>query len=247
MGKGRFFVGFLTALFASGMFPVLVHSGNPEPDLDRLDKACSVFGKPSPKAMRSVSKILEMDSEWKPETTTTIEKTITFNDSIRQETVLKAVKRTKNGKEKDVTQEIIEKGRKEKKKKKGGSHSMSFSDKDLFVFSPDVRDRYIFSWRPDSLLDGKRVKRLLAVPKTDDEKRYIVDYCIHPDSMTVLSAEMKPSKNPKMVKTMTMNLRFVMDGQGRYYVKNFQMRLYVNLFIKKIRMEIDEEYGGFQF
>jgi hypothetical protein len=74
-----------------------------------------------------------------------------------------------------------------------------------------------------------------------------MDYCIHPDSMTVLGAEMKPSKNPKMVKTMTLNLRFVMDGQGRYFIRNFRMRFYVNLFIKKIRMEIDEEYGDIQF
>jgi hypothetical protein len=246
-GKKRVFAVILALLFVSGMFPVRVPAENPVTDLDRLDKACSVFGKPIPRAMRSISKIMDMDSEWRPVTTTTIEKRITFNDTVRQETILKAVKKTRNGKEKDVTQEIIEKGKNEKERKKDGNYSMSLNDRDLFVFSPGLRDRYVFSWRPDSLLDGRRVKRLLAVPKTDDEKRYIVDYCIHPDSLVVLSAEMKPSKNPKMVKSMMLNMRFVMDGQGRYLVKNFRMRFYVNLFIKKIRMEIDEEYGDFQF
>jgi hypothetical protein len=181
MDTGRLFTGFLALAISAGPFPLPVHSENPEPDLDRLDQACSVFGKPSPKAMNSVSKIIKMDLEWRPVTTTTIDKRITFDDTVRRETVLKAVERTKNGNEKDVTQEIIEKAKKEKRREKDGNNSMRISDRDLFVFSPDVRDQYVFSWRPDSLLDGRRVKRLLAVPKAGEEKRYIVDYCIHLD------------------------------------------------------------------
>jgi hypothetical protein len=75
----------------------------------------------------------------------------------------------------------------------------------------------------------------------------LMTYAVHPDSMTVLSVDLTPSKNPKMVSQMAMRMRFFMDSRGHYFMKNFWMRIYINLLVKKFRSEITEEYSGFQY
>jgi len=218
-----------------------------ESTLDRLEGNCASFGKPLPTEFQSVGTVLEMNSDWKPGTVTRIEKRITLHDSSRMESIIKAVRTGKDGKEKDITEEVIRNDEKEKKDKSRKSRSMSLDDKELFVFMKEMRSQYDFSWLSDSLLDGKPVKRLAAVPKTRDVKRFFMTYAVHPDSMTVLSVDMTPSKNPKMVKQMTMQMHFFLDSRGHYFMKRFWMRVYVNLLIKKIRSEISEDYSDFQF
>ena len=218
-----------------------------ESTLDRLEGNCASFGKPLPTEFRSVGTVLEMNSDWKPGTVTRVEKRIVLCDSSRKETILKAVRIAKDGKEKDITEEIIRNNEKQQKDKSGKSRSMSLDDKELFVFMKEMRSLYDFSWLSDSLLDGKPVKRLAAVPKTRDVKRFFMTYAVHPDSMTVLSVDMTPSKNPKMVKQMTMRMRFFLDSRGHYFMKRFWMRVTINLLIKKIRSEISEDYSDFQY
>ena len=218
-----------------------------ESTLDRLEGNCASFGKPLPTEFRSVGTVLEMDSDWKPGTVTRVEKRITLHDSSRKETIVKAVRTGKDGKEKDITEQIIRNSEKEQKDKSRKSHSMGLDNRELFVFMKEMRGQYDFSWMSDSLLDGKPVKRLSAVPKTRDVKRFFVTYAVHPDSMTVLSVDMTPSKNPKMVKQMTMRMRFFLDSRGHYFMKRFWMRVTINLLIKKIRSDISEEYSDFQY
>jgi hypothetical protein len=233
--------------FCAGVSAAGALAESMESTLDRLEGNCASFGKPLPTEFRSVGTVLEMNSDWKPGTVTRVEKRIILLDSSRKESIIRAVRTGKDGKEKDITEEVIRNDEKEKKDKSGKSRSMSLADKELFVFMKEMRSQYDFSWLSDSLLDGKPVKRLAAVPKTRDVKRFFMTYAVHPDSMTVLSVDMTPSKNPKMVKQMSMRMRFFLDSRGHYFMKRFWMRVYVNLLIKKIRSEISEDYSDFQY
>jgi hypothetical protein len=220
---------------------------NLEPFLDRLESACASFGKPEPKSYHAVGTALKMDSDWKPETVTRIEKDVTMRDSIRHETLVRAVRTEKDGRQVDVTQEMIESDRNSGKdgKRKGQSYSMN--SEDLFVFGRQRRAEYDFSWLSDSLADGIRVSRLSAVPRKKDVERFRMTYLVDPDSMTVLGVEMRPSRNPKMVKQLAMSLTLSRDSAGHYFLSRFWMRIYVNLLVKKIRTEYSEEYSGFQY
>jgi hypothetical protein len=223
---------------------------NMEQMLDRLESNCSAFGKPSPKRYLAQGTVMQMDSDWKPETVARIEKEVTFLDSNRQETIIKAVRTGKDGKEEDITREMVEndrKNRKGQKDKNKQGHSLSMGSEELFVFAKEKRGGYDFSWLSDSLLDGRRVARLSAVPKKKDVERFRMTYAIHPDSMTVLLVEMRPSKNPKMVRQLLMTLRLSQDSDGHYFMRRFWMRVFVNLIVKKIRTEVSEEYSGLQY
>jgi hypothetical protein len=220
---------------------------NLEPLLDRLESACASFGKPEPKKYHATGTVLKMDSDWKPETITTIEKEVTLQDSVRRETILKAVRTGKDGEEADITQEMIESDRKSGKNENRKGQSFSMNNEDLFVFVRQRREGYDFTRMSDSLADGKRVARLSAVPKKKDVKSFRMTYLVDPDSMTVLGVEMKPSQNPKMVKQLAMSLRLSRDSGGHYFLTRFWMRIYVNLLVKKIRTEYSEEYSGFQY
>jgi hypothetical protein len=220
---------------------------NLESLLDRLESACAAFGKPEPKKYHAVGTVLNMDSDWKPETVTRIEKEITVQDSIRHETIVRAVRSEKNGKEVDITRETIESDRRNGKDGKGKGRSYSMSGDDLFVFDRQRRAEYDFTRMSDSLADGKRVARLIAVPRKKAVERFRMTYLVDPDSMTVLGVEMSPSRNPKMVKQLAMSLRLSRDSEGHYFLGRFWMRIYVNLLVKKIRTEYSEEYSGFEY
>jgi len=249
--------GMLRIRFAAFMIFVCagISSAGDLPDnlgsvLDRLESNCSAFGKPSPKRYRAQGTLQQMNSDWKPETVTRTEKEFTFRDSTWQETLIKAVRTKRGGKEEDITREMIEndeKNRRNQKDKNRQGQSLSMDSEDLFVFAKKKRGEYDFSWLSDSLLDGRRVARLSAVPKKKEAERFCMTYAIQPDSMTVLMVEMKPSKNPKMVKQLSMTLSLSRDPDGHYFLRRFWMKLFVNLLVKKIRTEVVEEYGGLEY
>ena len=249
-GIRRFLSAAFVLFFSTG--PLTAGGTNDEMGaaLDRLESKCSTLGKPLPKRYHVQSTLLQMDADWKPETVTRTEKEVTFLDSNRQETIIKAVRTGKDGKEEDITQEMIEndtKNRKDQRDKNKRGQSFSMNGDDLFVFSKQRRGEYDFSWLSDSLLDGRRVARLYAVPKKKDVERFRMTYAVHPDSMTVLMVEMRPSKNPKMVRQLLMTLRLSQDLDGHYFLSRFWMRVFVNLIVKKIRTEVSEEYSGLEY
>ena len=118
---------------------------------------------------------------------------------------------------------------------------------DLFVFRKEVRSDYRFFWAKDTVIGGRSLRRFTASPQVPAEGRFFADYVLSQDSATVLSARLTPGKFPKMVKHMDMSMHFTNDSEGRYFMGDFAMRVYVNLVVKKIRMEITESYKDVRY
>lgn len=251
----RLFLVFTCLLGSSLAFPAQSDLG--DAFLDRLETGCRRLGEPPPKSMIAVQTLKELDGDGQPKSVTTVLKAVAFRDSTRVDSVLQATEK-KDGKSLDVTQEWVKKvakeraeqeKRKREKKKHAGQKEASYSmdSDDLFVFRREVRADYRFFWTNDTVIGGRSLKRFTASPHVPAEGRFFADYILSQDSATVLSARLTPGKFPKMVKHMDMFMRFTNDPEGRYFMDDFAVRVYVNLVVKKIRMEITESYKDVRY
>ena len=207
--------------------------------LDKVSAAMETFAKDRPKTMIVSSQIKEMDSDWQTKSVTLVEKRIVRNDSTQQVEIIKALKKEK-GKEEDVTAE-------QRKRQQRGKGSTSFRSEELFPFSAAERDKYVFELRSDSTINGQPVKVLRATAKQRSEKTFDGSYYVAPESFAVVALSVSPSKLPKMVKTLKMRMNFELDNNGHYALKDFWMRMYASLLVKKIRLEVLEEYKDHSF
>ncbi len=225
--------------------------------LDRLETGCRRLGEPPPKSMTAVQTVKELDGDGQPKSVTTILKAVVFRDSTRVDSVLQAIEK-KDGKSLDVTQEWIKKvakdraeqeKRKNDKKKHDDKKEASFSmgSEDLFVFRREVRSDYRFFWMKDTVVGGRSLRRFTASPRIPAEDRFFAEYVLSQDSATVMCARLTPGKFPKMVKHMGMSMRFTIDPEGRYFMDDFAVRVFVSLIVKKIRMEITESYKDVRY
>jgi hypothetical protein len=205
-----------------------------------------------------VSTSREMDKEWNPKEVVVVEKKVIQQREKRREVILKATE-FKKGVEKDVTAEYREQERKRMEKaekrrrereKEGGNGgeggSLSLSSDETFPFAPEERKNFFFNQLSDTVIDGRAVICLETRAKEKSEKLYEGKYYVDRERYDVLMVDLRPSKNPKYVKEMRMKMWFDVLPENHQVLTAFWMRVYAGIFIKKIRMEVEETYKDYR-
>ena len=207
-----------------------------------------------------ISKTTKMSGRWQPQEVLLMKKDVQVVNDERTEKILEALV-SKKGKTKDETQKYIKKARKErekterkkrKQKEKGKNEkvedkrSLSMSYEDMFPFDEEKREKYIFSRLPDSQVEGKTLNILVSQAREKGEKFWEGKYYIDPESFTILHIDLKPSKNPKHVKELRMQMEFAENSQGYFIFKKVRMKVDAGIIIKHIRMLVEEEYTNFE-
>lgn len=198
-----------------------------------------------------ITRITEMDKNWKPKKRTIIHKRVRSVGNTRSEDILHAVE-TKKDESKDVTEKYRERARKAEEKaareednkdKNGGSFSVNLEE--LFPFSDDRRDRYDFKQEKDDILGGEKVHVFSVRAKEKTEKMWEGKYYFDTDDLLLLKFELSPAKTPRFVKNAEMAMTFAVGPQGHFIFKTVKMLINGGIFIKHIRMVYEEEYSEF--
>lgn len=208
------------------------------------------------------SKEYHMDSHWKPKTTRSIEKKLVKQGDEVYYEIIKAVEIKKN-EEKDITgeiqkrnmearQNVEEEAEKEKAEtdgedKKEGRHELKMTMDDLNPFNEERRKLYTFDMLPDTTADDQHYYRLKTTAVEPSDKLYEGVYWINADTRVIEYMILQPSKNPKLVKELKMRFRFREMDDGRWMPVKIWTHVYVNLLIKKIRVETEEVYSDYKF
>lgn len=200
----------------------------------------------------------KMNKHWQPKEVTVVKKKVQVVDMHKSEELLEATK-TKNGIPEDVTEEYIKKAReqKEKSKKKELQQNLErrkarkennkkLKAEDLLPFSEKKKMKYLFSKLADSTVGGRPVYVVEARAKVKSEKRFSGYYYISKDTHDILRINAWPSKNPRFVKELDIEIDLDVYPQGFYAIKRSKIRVNGGfLFIKKVRRVTEEEYSDF--
>ncbi len=116
----------------------------------------------------------------------------------------------------------------------------------IVLFSEEKRINYNFIKLEDSYIDGKPVYVIESKAKIRNAKLWEGKYYIDKDSFDVLKVNIKPSKNPKFVKELEMEMSFQVLSQGYFVLKKSRMKINGGIFIKHIRMTVEEEYSNYE-
>ncbi|HHS12396.1 MAG TPA: hypothetical protein ENN03_01355 [bacterium] len=199
-------------------------------------------------SVRVISQGTDMDRKWEPKEITRVEKKIVYRGT-RHEEIMRAV-RINKGEEIDVTESFREE--EAKRRTEAGpddrrrGFSVSMNGEEILPFSEKHRPLYVFGRLPDTLLNGRPVRRIEARSTVESDTLMHGTFAVDKETFDIVRAELTPSKTPGVVKEM----RFVMDFRvlpGNYFVlERFWMRFYVNAIIKKVRMIIEENYADYR-
>ena len=193
----------------------------------------------------------EIDKDWQPKKVTVIEKTLkVINDEETYEVL--QVLETEKGVTKDITQKYIQKAEKEKDKKKSkeGEHksekeedkgAIKLSQDEIFPFNEEKRKKYDFILLESSHIGNQEVYILESRTKIKSEDLWEGVYTIDKESFDVLKVKLKPSKNPKHIKEFEIEMSFKVLPEGYFVLQKSKARINGGIFIKKIRMTVEEE------
>ncbi|NIA28978.1 MAG: hypothetical protein GWP06_03585 [Actinobacteria bacterium] len=209
--------------------------------LDKVSNRLDSLDNQRPHTVEVTTIIQEMDRHWHPKKETVIQKLVTKKDTLRSIKIIKAILREK-GKEKDITQKVIQD--QQKKKKNGG---MQFNAKGFFPFSRKNRVKYDFSFMPDTTINNKVLKVLAVRAQKPGEGLFNGTYFIDSKEFNLISLTLHPSKNPKMVKAMKMRMNFAINDFGNYVVKDSETIAFAQFLLKKYRYKIIEKYENYKF
>jgi len=203
-----------------------------------------------------------MDSRWQPVTTRQIGKRLIKQGDVTWFEVIRAVEFEK-GREKDITEKVREeydRARAHAEEEAAGheaengddgngeeKHQVSLGMDDINPFQEDRRDLYSFHMLPDTMAQGRRYIRVRTTAVEPSPDVYEGTYRIDPDTYSIDSMALHPSKNPKFVRELALKFRFQDMGGGRWMPVQIKTRVYVNLLIKKIRIETEEVYSEYVF
>jgi len=209
--------------------------------LDNVSNRLDSLDNHRPHTVEVTTIVQEMDGHWHPKKETVIQKLVTKKDTLRSIKIIKAILREK-GKEKDITQKV--KRDQQKTKKNGGAQ---FSAKGFFPFSLKKRVKYDFSFMPDTTMNNKVVKVLSVRAQKPGQGLFNGTYFIDAKKFNLISLKLHPSKNPKMVKEMTMRMNFAINDFGNYVVKDSETITFAQFLLKKYRYKIVEKYENYIF
>jgi len=219
--------------------------------IDSISKKMDSYPKYKSFKHHLISTVREMDRNWKPKKITVIEKNVLVTETEYIEEIHKAVE-TKDGRNKDVTEEYRKKAGKkkqdqtQKKQNEEIERRLSFRLDDLFPFEEGRREKFNFRFLDDSLIEDRAVCVLEVKPKVKEKSLLEGKYYIDRESLTVLKTELRPSKRQKYVKEFGMEISFEVLPEGYYVAKKTKMRVSGGIFIKHIRMEVEDEYSDYE-
>ena len=192
-----------------------------------------------------------MDLTWKPKKTTLVTKKISIDGKNRTEDIQQVLE-TKKGKTRDITQEYIkevlkeeEKARKRAEKGKGGGRQgrQELTRSQIFPFDKEQRKNLQFSFKEESTYKGIPVIIVESRSSIKDEGVYTGIYTITRDSLDVLRVDLVPTKKPAVLKTVEMVFEFQVLPEGPLAIKRTWFKMHLNVVIKVIRLEAEDEYS----
>ena len=200
----------------------------------------------------------KMDKHWQAEEVMVVKKKIQVVNMEKDEVILEAIK-TKNGISQDMTEEYIEKSKKQQEESKKKEYEQNLERRkekkenktelkadDLLPFSDKKKMKYIFSQLEDSEIDGRPVYVIQALAKVKRDNRFSGRYYISQDTYDILRIHIWPSKNPRFVKELDITIDVDVNPRGYYAIKRSKIRVNGGfLFIKRVRMITEEEYSDY--
>lgn len=201
------------------------------------------------------SSVTEMDKNWKPEKVTVVRKTTTVIEGRSQEEILEVLE-TEKGATRDITEAYIreteERRRKAEERRRNPNRDgessggrREFSLDNLAPFSRENRARYTFSLLPDDEVSGRSARVLSVAARVKDPEMFEGRYYIDKETLDVLRVDLRPSKNPRFVKILEMDIHF-QPGVGSLALKASHMRIHAGFLLKTMRLVVEEEYTDFE-
>lgn len=198
----------------------------------------------------------EMDKDWQPQKVTVIKKTLKVVNNEETDEVLQVLE-TEKGVTRDITEIYIRKAEKQKDKKKSkeGEHksekeedrgAIELSQDEIFPFNGEKRKKYNFIMRDSSFVAGQESYVLESRAKIKSGDLWEGVYYIDKESFDVLKVELKPSKNPKHIKEFEIEMSFQVLPEGYFVLQKSKARINGGIFIKKIRMTVEEERSHYK-
>ncbi len=194
------------------------------------------------------TKTYEMDKQWQPNKTSIITARVTDVDGKLSGKLLKA-EEIEEGVTNDITSKIAERVEEQletanKQRAEGGEQERSDDSSEAFLpFSDDKRDRFDFNRLDDSTIDGKSVFTIEAKAKEKDEQLYEGKFYVDKLTYDVLKARISPSKNPKFIKEMEMDIDFEVLPEGRFFRRSSRTKISGKILFKRFRVIAEEEYS----
>lgn len=228
--------------------------------LDKIAGRMQSHAKNESWTLSVISTITRMDKSWKPEKVTVIDKKLRIDRGESSEEII-SVTETEDGVMKDVTQKYRresaerrakEKREQEERRRKGTTDNrrlrqgLELKEEDFLPFSAKNRPFYEFSFLPETSLDDKPVYKVAARSKVKEENYFEGHYYVSRDTFDVLRAEVRPSKNPHLVKELEMTIDFVLLPGDHYVLKSSRIKLYAGFFLKHVRMVVEDQYSDYQ-
>ena len=237
--------------FMTGLSPVLAQGNELVSLLDRITERMDSYPENKDFKVVVVTKNIEMNKQWQPKKTTIIKSIVKTVDSEVNNEILEATE-TENGKTKDVTQKMIEQTEKQRERvQKNATKEKDENEADnsvtaLFPFREDKRTKYNFRKLDDSVIDEKPVYLIEATAKEKDEELYEGKFYIDKKNFDVLRIQVKPSKNPKFVKELDIEMHFEVLPEGYFVPRRSKTRVDGGFFFKRIRMIAEQEYFDYE-
>jgi len=202
----------------------------------------------------------KVDKSWNPEKVTTVSRVVTVRKDDYDERILKAEEAEK-GRTKDITAdyardslERIEKRRREAAERKakgeaasgdeGGRREMSL--KEFLPFDRARRADFDFARLPDATVDGAAAIVLEVRARVKDEKNWEGTYFIAPERLDILKVVLRPSKNPRFVKELEMEMAVLVLPGDHLVLRSSRARINAGMFLKRVRMISEDEYSDYE-
>jgi hypothetical protein len=250
------------ALYLS-LAPAGARSQAGETDLTSvLDKAAEKAASYAPlEYWRATVKTVQtkVDKNWKPEKVTTINRIITIRKDDYDEQILKA-EEVEKGRTKDITEKYVKDSRERLEKRrrreaerkakgradKDDENGREMTLKEFLPFETARRADFEFSRLPDAALDGRTALVVEVRARVKDEKNWEGTYFIAADSYDLLKVVLRPSKNPKFVKELEMEMTLMVLAGNHLVLRSSRARINGGIFIKHIRMISEDEYSDYE-
>jgi hypothetical protein len=223
---------------------------NLESLIERVNSRMTVFQQDTAYSCRIISKNRTMNKNWEPVQTTVIEKRLILNGRQNRQEIVRAVE-MKDGRECDITEKIKEQFQRrkeniedpEKKEKKG----LSLSGEDMIPFHETRRNLYEFQLLPDTMIQGVLLHCIRTRALEPSADVYEGLYLIRPETAVIDVILIHPSKNPRFVKQLNLEMHFAELTGDHWVPLKMHARVFADLFIRKIRMDTEEEYDNYRF
>ena len=248
------FAGLIFGSFGDGL-----SADHPDPELDALLDALSarIDSYSDLKNWRAAvrSSVTEMDKNWNPEKTTVVRKITTVTEGRSQDEILEVLE-TKKGVTRDIRERYVREAEERRRKAEerrsastrdgeGSGGRRELGKDDLAPFSLERRKNFRFSFLPDDEVSGRPVRVVSAEARVKDSEVFEGRYYIDRETLDVLRVELRPSKNPRFVKHLEMDIHF-QPGIGSLALKASHMKIHAGFLLKTMRLAVEEEYTDFE-